>query len=194
MSRKAIYLLPIGAFAVCAAILLVALRTGERDLPSTLLNAKVRPFDVPTLTNEAQVNEKDRITQEALQAGEVTVVNFWASWCGPCEIEHPQLMRLSKDGDVVLIGIAFKDAPRDAHDFLTNLGDPFDRIGFDANGRAGIEWGISGVPETFVVDGAGTVVFRHVGPIMPRDLDTQLMPAIAAAKLQTKEAAERVAQ
>ena len=112
--------------------------------------------------------------------GQVIVIDIWASWCGPCRVEHPFLMQLAAEG-VDLRGFNYKDAPDQAKAFLSQLGDPYTAIGADQSGRAGIEWGVYGVPETFVINGEGRIIYKHVGPIQNRDLDNKIRPAIVAA-------------
>lgn len=115
-----------------------------------------------------------------LADGQVKVVNFWASWCAPCRIEHPLLSALK--GRVDLYGVAMKDKPDNALGFLDELGNPFDRIGVDPDGRAAIEWGVYGVPETFVVDGTGTIVLKHVGPLDEAAIAEEILPAVEKAR------------
>jgi cytochrome c biogenesis protein CcmG/thiol:disulfide interchange protein DsbE len=114
--------------------------------------------------------------------GEVTVVNVFASWCIPCRDEHPVLLALRRDTGVRLFGINQKDAPENARGFLAALGNPYDAVGADSTGRVSIDWGIYGVPETFVVDAGGIIRFKHVGPLAPADLARELVPAIARAR------------
>jgi cytochrome c biogenesis protein CcmG/thiol:disulfide interchange protein DsbE len=111
--------------------------------------------------------------------GKVALVNVWASWCPPCRIEHPILMRLAREG-VPIYGINYKDAPADAKRFLATLGNPYSKIGADRDGRGSIEWGVYGYPETFIVDRTGRIRYRHVGPILPRDLDATIYPILKA--------------
>lgn len=118
----------------------------------------------------------------AALVGEVSVVNVFASWCIPCRDEHPVLEAVKARTGVRLLGINQKDAPENAAAFLAELGNPFDAIGSDADGRASIEWGVYGVPETFVVDAQGVVRFRHVGPLSPEALERSVIPAIEAAR------------
>ena len=113
--------------------------------------------------------------------GEVTVVNVFASWCIPCRDEHPLLVTLKERSGVRLFGINQKDAPENAAAFLAGLGNPYDAIGAD-DGRVSIEWGVYGVPETFVVDAEGIITYKHIGPISPRSLEAEVLPAIARAK------------
>lgn len=114
-----------------------------------------------------------------------TVVNVFASWCLPCRAEHKVLTRLTRAEGFELVGINYKDRAEDAAGWLAELGNPYTRIGYDLSGRAGIEWGISGVPETFVVAGDGTVVFRYVGPIATQQSQDELLAAVAEARAMT---------
>jgi cytochrome c biogenesis protein CcmG/thiol:disulfide interchange protein DsbE len=115
-----------------------------------------------------------------LTASGVKLVNFWASWCGPCRAEHPLLEALSAEG-VPVIGVNYKDTPENALGFLAELGDPYAKIGADESGRTGLDWGIYGVPETFVIGPDGTVVMRFPGPISPNVLEKRIRPAMEAA-------------
>jgi cytochrome c biogenesis protein CcmG/thiol:disulfide interchange protein DsbE len=117
--------------------------------------------------------------------GEVSVVNVFASWCIPCRTEHPVLTELKARTGVRLFGINQKDAPENARAFLAELGNPYDRIGADGDGRVSIDWGVYGVPETFVIDARGMIRFKHVGPISAQSLNEELIPAIAAARSGT---------
>lgn len=148
----------------------------DRDaLPSTLIGRPAPAMDLPAL-HEGGAG----LTAAMLQAPGVKVVNVWASWCVPCRAEHPLLIELKQAG-VTLYGINHRDEPANAKRFLADLGDPFDGIGTDRSGRAGVEWGVYGVPETFVVDGQGRIVYKHVGPINPGDLERRIWPAIRQA-------------
>jgi len=180
MSRL-VYILPMLFFAVLAFGFFVALRTGEQALPSTLIGKEPRPFDLAVLNDAGAVDADTRLASADLRSDGVTVVNFWASWCGPCKIEHPQLMALRNQPGVTLYGIDYKDDPADAQAFLSEHGNPFARVGFDGTGRAGVDWGITGVPETFILDRAGRVRYKHTGPIMPGDMERFVLPAIRAA-------------
>jgi cytochrome c biogenesis protein CcmG/thiol:disulfide interchange protein DsbE len=114
--------------------------------------------------------------------GEPTVVNVWASWCVPCRAEHPLLVELKQQTGVRLFGINQADAPENARAFLDELGNPYDAIGADRDRRVSIDWGVYGVPETFVVDADGIITFKHVGPLTPQTLRTELLPALEAAR------------
>jgi cytochrome c biogenesis protein CcmG/thiol:disulfide interchange protein DsbE len=158
------------AFAVAAYLGLK--RENAETLPSALIG---RP--APALTIEALAGGPD--PGEALGAPGLKLVNFWASWCGPCRAEHPILMELGA-GLVPVIGVNYKDAPENAAGFLAQLGDPYDAIGADTSGRTGIDWGIYGVPETFVIGADGTVLLRHPGPLTREVLEKELRPLLDA--------------
>ena len=115
--------------------------------------------------------------------GEVTLVNVFASWCIPCRDEHPLLQAVKAETGVRLFGINHSDAPENARAFLAELGNPYDAIGADRDRRVSIDWGVYGVPETFLVDASGTIVFKHVGPLTPQAIETQLLPALERARL-----------
>jgi len=151
-------------------------REGGQDLPSTMIGR-----DAPALMQITALREDPAPTMADLQADGIKFVNFWASWCGPCRAEHPLLEKMSDDG-LTLIGINYKDQPENALKFLSDLGDPFAQIGADRAGRTGLEWGVYGVPETFVIDANGKVLYRHPGPLTQRVLDERIFPAIEAAK------------
>ncbi len=114
------------------------------------------------------------------------MVNFWASWCAPCVAEHPLLIALKQKTGVAILGVNYKDQPAAARRFLGRYGNPFAAVGADANGRIAVEWGVYGMPETFVLDGRGRIIYKHVGPLSPDVLDTKIVPAIIAARTATK--------
>ena len=116
-----------------------------------------------------------------LAAGEVSVVNFWASWCAPCVQEHPLLVALKERTGVKLYGVNYKDQAATARRFLGRYGNPFVAVGVDANGRAAIDWGVTGMPETFIVSGKGEIVYKHIGPISAATLESKIIPMVRAA-------------
>lgn len=169
----------LGALAVLSVFLLGLQREDGNVLPSTLIDKPAPAFALePLRTGEPGLATAD------LADGQVKLVNIWASWCGPCRVEHPQLMALQANG-ITIHGINYKDQPDNAEAFLYELGDPYTRIGADVTGRAGIEWGVYGVPETFVIDGEGRIVYKHVGPIVVRHIEERILPAIEEARART---------
>lgn len=161
------YLLPVLVFLVVGIGLAIGLTRDPGTLPSALLDKPVPTFELPPL--EAAGVDKPALAGTDLK-GKVQLVNVFASWCGPCRVEHPILMKLAKDG-IPVQALNYKDNPEDAASFLAELGDPYERIGADESGRVGIEWGVYGVPETFVIDSDGVIRHKHVGPLQARDVE-----------------------
>jgi cytochrome c biogenesis protein CcmG, thiol:disulfide interchange protein DsbE len=170
------YLIPIGLFLVVAVFLGVGLLLNPRIIPSALIDKPVPNFNLPPIDASSP-----GLSSEDLK-GKVQVVNVFASWCGPCRVEHPLLMELKRRGIAPLHALNYKDSPANARAFLAETGDPYTRIGADRDGRVGIEFGVYGVPETFVIDTEGRIAFKHVGPLMPWDVENKLLPAIEKAK------------
>jgi cytochrome c biogenesis protein CcmG/thiol:disulfide interchange protein DsbE len=168
--RRLLYLVPAVVFLAVGIGLAVGLTRDPGTLPSALIDHPVPAFELPPLLGDAGLSSEDL-------KGQVALVNVFASWCVPCRVEHPVLMRLAEEG-VPIYGINYKDPPDQAQAWLADLGNPFQKIGADRNGRVGIEWGVYGVPETFVIDAEGRIRHKHVGPIQARDLDT-LRPILA---------------
>lgn len=155
--------------------------TADRDpkgIPSVLISQPAPSFDLPPIP---EFDVPGLNSTNLADGGPPVLINVFASWCVPCKAEHAVLTRLVKEKGVVLYGINYKDKADDARNWLNDMGNPYARIGWDINGRAGIEWGISGVPESFVVRGDGTVVFRYVGPILGEDALKKLMSALREA-------------
>ena len=167
-------ILPVAGFAVVAALLAFGLGNDPEALPSVLTGNPAPAFALPAL------DERTRgLSDGDLKPGEVSVVNLFASWCLPCRAEHPFLVEIAALDGVSLYGIAYKDAPADTRRFLDELGDPFARVGADPEGRAGIEFGISGVPETVFIGPDGVVRYKHVGPIVADHMERRIRPLIA---------------
>lgn len=170
-----VFLLVVGAFLW--ALVLKERFTGVAHnpsvVPSALIDQPVPAFELPPLLEEGR-----GLATADLKGGGVKLVNVYASWCAPCRIEHPLLMRLAQEEGVTVHGIAYKDKPADSRRFLEMLGNPYQRVGLDLDGRAGIEWGVYGVPETYVVDNDGRIRYRHVGPLMPHDLTEKILPLV----------------
>ena len=166
--------IPPVAFAAIAGLFLGGMFREDPDaLPSTL-EGRAAPALETTEFSGSTVPPLSEIVG-------VKLVNFWASWCGPCRVEHPQLMELAESG-VPIIGVNYKDDPEKALGFLEELGDPYAHIGADKSGRTAIDWGVYGVPETFVIDGDGKVILRFAGPVTDVILKKRIVPAIEAAR------------
>jgi cytochrome c biogenesis protein CcmG, thiol:disulfide interchange protein DsbE len=173
-----IYIAPIAAFAVLAFFLFRSLWTPAPDIvPSALLNRPAPHLVLPALDAQSAA-----FTAGDLAAGHVSVINVFASWCAPCRTETDQLAALAKLPGVALYGLTQKDKPEATRAFLDEVGNPFARIARDDDGRASIEWGVYGVPETYVVDGRGIIRLKYVGPLSDAVLAEQLVPAIRAAQ------------
>jgi len=175
--RRALFpLLAVALFAGIVVFFAKGLTIDSRKLPSALIDKPAPAFALPPL-----VAGVPGLSGADLK-GSVTLVNIWASWCIPCRVEHPVLMRLARDGKAAVVGINWKDKQPEAEAFLKQLGNPFARVGFDASGRVGIDWGVYGVPESYVVDKAGHIRYKVVGPITPEELNERLMPLIESLK------------
>jgi cytochrome c biogenesis protein CcmG/thiol:disulfide interchange protein DsbE len=171
-------------FAFLAALFALALRSGDPSkLPSALLGKPVPNIQLAGLEGLTDgVRPIPGFTSADLADGKVTIVNFWASWCVPCVQEHPLLAALREQTRVRLFGVNYKDQEAAARRFLGRYGNPFSAVGVDSDGRAAIEWGVYGMPETFVVDGTGRIAYKHVGPITAETLETKIIPAVRAAQ------------
>jgi cytochrome c biogenesis protein CcmG, thiol:disulfide interchange protein DsbE len=170
---KPLMILPPVAFAGLALAFWMGMQNGDQALPSTMEGRLAPEVSVTPLGSGAQVTQAD------LMAPGVKLVNFWASWCQPCRVEHPMLEQLASEG-VVIHGINYKDKPDAALGFLAEMGNPYAKIGADS-GRMALNWGVYGVPETYVIDGAGKVVLRWAGPITADVLESAIRPAMAEA-------------
>jgi cytochrome c biogenesis protein CcmG/thiol:disulfide interchange protein DsbE len=159
-------------FAVLLAVFAIGLTHDPHLLPSALIDRPTPDFSLPGLYDSAEGLARDDL------AGRVTLVNFFASWCAPCREEHAQLMVLARRPGVTLEGVAYKDKPEDARHFLDVLGNPFRRIGVDRAGTTAIDFGVYGVPETYVVDGGGHIRYRQVGPLTADDVEYKILPLI----------------
>ena len=171
----------LAALPLLALVALVAVFATNLDRDPNLVRSVLIDKPAPALALPAVAGLGSPGFDATALRGAVTVVNVFASWCIPCRDEHPMLLALKERSGVRLFGINQKDAPENARAFLAELGNPYEAVGADADGRASIEWGVYGVPETFVVDASGVVTYKHVGPITREDLETGLLPAIARA-------------
>lgn len=180
-SRRLLAFTPLLIFAGLAALFFIQLSRGggSNVVPSALIGASAPAVELPALEGLTQAGvQLPGLSPQQLK-GQVSIVNIWASWCAPCRAEHPILMELSEENQIQLIGINYKDKPSNALRFLGSLGNPYDIVGVDENGRSSIEWGVYGVPETFIVDADGKIAHKHVGPLSPEAMDATFMPALA---------------
>src|SRR5271166_3972483 len=162
--RRIFYLLPLAIFLVLVVYFSVSLRPGHdiHELPSAMIEKPAPAFE---------------LALSGLK-GHPVVINFFASWCVPCRIEHPLLMRLSQQNHLPLYGIAYKDLPADSTRLLTTFGDPFRQVGIDRDGRVALDFGVYGVPETYVIDANGIIRKRFVGPLTAEVVEKELMPLL----------------
>jgi cytochrome c biogenesis protein CcmG, thiol:disulfide interchange protein DsbE len=181
-SRRFVVLIPLAVFLALAALFFFRLGSGDPSrIPSALIGHPAPATELPPVAGLTRGGETVPGLSSADFKGEVTVLNVWASWCIPCHDEAPLLVRLAQDARIRVVGINYKDQPENARRFLGRYGNPYARNGSDQNGRASIEWGVYGVPETFLVGRDGRIAFKLVGPITPQNLDGVLKPEIEKA-------------
>lgn len=171
MNRRALVI--VALLAALFVLLALGLRKDPREIPSPLIGKPAPDFRLPLL------GEKDRFLAPADLQGKVWLLNVWASWCSACREEHPLLLELARRRLLPIVGLDYKDAPDAAQAWLRQQGDPYTLRPVDADGRVGIDWGVYGVPETFVVDRQGVIRYKHIGPITAESLETRLLPLIA---------------
>jgi cytochrome c biogenesis protein CcmG, thiol:disulfide interchange protein DsbE len=167
--------IPLAVFGVLVAFLAVGLNRDPHELPSPLLGKPAPKFELPQLASGQRFSPDDL-------KGQVWMMNVWASWCTACREEHPVLVEFARSQQVPLIGLAYKDQPADGRKFLARNGDPYQLSAVDLDGRVGINWGVYGVPETFIIDKQGVVRYKQVGPITPQALQGTLLPLIERLK------------
>lgn len=170
------FLLPLALFAGIVALLAVGLTRNPREVPSPLIGKPVPEFSLPP------VKGRSLGLASADLKGHVSLVNVFASWCVPCRQEHPLFVELKAKGVVPIYGINYKDSPEDAARWLEELGDPYTRTGADLDGRVSIDWGVYGVPETFLIDREGRIAYKQIGPITPQVLEQKIVPLINRLK------------
>lgn len=174
---RAVYAIPVLVFAALAVALGVGLTLKPRVIPSALIGVPVPQFDLAPLYEDGR-----GLSGRDLADGEIKLVNFFASWCAPCRVEHDLLMRLAREEGMTIYGINYKDARQDAHRFLDRLGNPYSRIGVDRDGRVGIDWGVYGLPETYVIGPDGRILVKHVGPLFPDIVEEKFRPVMRRAR------------
>ncbi len=170
--RVFLALIPLVMFAGLAGIFFKQLKsdTNPSELPSPLVGKAAPQFSMPALEGLVRDGKQLPGLKTADFNGKVTIVNVWASWCVPCRAEHPIIVKLGEDKRLRLVGINYKDKPGNALRFLGQLGNPFEAVGVDQKGRAAIDWGVYGIPETFVIGRDATIRYKHVGPLDPVSL------------------------
>ena len=166
------YLLPALAFVVIVGFLLVGLGRNPSEIPSPLVGKPAPAWALPGLAGD------DAMLRSEALAGEPYLLNVWASWCAPCLQEHPHLIALAERKVVRIVGINYKDRPEDARAWLARHGNPFTQVVADRDGRTAIDFGVYGVPETFLVDGKGVIRFKHIGALTDEAMQSRLLPAI----------------
>ncbi len=176
--RGLLVVLPLVLFVGLALLFLIRLESGGDNsaIPSALIGQKAPATNLPPLEGAGLAGLQDKSF-----AGKVTLLNVWASWCAPCREEHPVLLDLSKDGRFTVAGLNYKDKAENARRFLGSLGNPFSAIGVDEAGRTAVDWGVYGVPETFIVGKDGRITYKHVGPLSAQVVAETLLPEIDKA-------------
>jgi len=168
------FVLPLALFVVLVAFLAVGLQLNPREVPSPLIGKPAPGFALTRL------DDADKTIRRDDMLGKVWILNVWASWCAACRDEHPHLVAFAKTKSVPLLGLNYKDTRRDGLAWLLRFGDPYDASLFDADGRVGIDFGVYGVPETFVIDKQGTIRFKQIGPVTPEIIQTRIVPLLKA--------------
>ncbi len=174
------FILPLAIFVVLIAVLTIGLKLDPRYVPSPLINHPAPEFSLSTLSDEAKILSKADLL------GRPLLLNVWASWCSACRVEHPQLLALAANAEVEIIGLDYKDTRADALATLAQLGNPYRTTLFDPDGKLGLDLGVYGVPETFVLDRRGVIRFKQVGPLTPEAWREKIQP------LLTKLAGEKL--
>jgi len=173
MSMKSLrFLAPLLIFIVVGAFLALGLKLDPREVPSPLIDKPAPQFVLPRLL------QMDGVVGTADLRGEVWLLNVWASWCVACRVEHPLLNDLAAKRLIRIVGLNYKDAPADARTWLREFGNPYDMIAVDRQGEAGIDWGVYGVPETFVIDRSGVIRYKHIGPLDAKVLNETIVPLV----------------
>jgi len=170
------FMAPLLIFVVVGVFLAVGLKLDPREVPSPLIDKPAPQFELPRLL------QMDGVVGTADLRGEVWLLNVWASWCSACRVEHPLFNDLAGRKIVRMVGLNYKDAPADARRWLREFGNPYDVIAVDREGAAGIDWGVYGVPETFVIDREGVIRYKHIGPVDDKVLSDVIVPLIGELK------------
>ena len=173
---KTKFLIPLVIFVVLVGFLAIGLNRDPSEIPSPLINKAAPAFEIP------QLEQSNKMFSPASMKGQVWILNVWASWCVACREEHPVLVELAKSQVAPVIGLDYKDKREDALMMLSRQGNPYLLSAFDTNGRVGIDYGVYGVPETYVIDQAGIIRFKHIGPITTQVLNQKIYPLVSELK------------
>lgn len=166
------FLLPLAIFVVMVGFLAVGLTLNPREVPSPLVGKAAPDFSLP------QLHESDKVFSPKELAGKVWLLNFWASWCNGCKEEHPVLMQMAKSGEVPIYGVDYKDTREEALTWLRRWGNPYPLVAVDESGRVGINYGVYGVPETYVIDKGGKIRYKQIGPVDQDILEKKILPLV----------------
>ncbi len=166
------FFLPLIVFIGLAFLFYATMDRDTRLVPSPLVGKPAPSFELPSLDNA------NNIISPASLLGKPWILNVWASWCRECRIEHPLFNELAATSDVTIVGLNYKDKSAEAKQWLNQLGNPYNHIAFDTEGSAGLDWGVYGVPETFVIDAKGIIRYKHIGPISAKDLEQDVLPLL----------------
>jgi cytochrome c biogenesis protein CcmG, thiol:disulfide interchange protein DsbE len=166
------FLIPFGLFIVVVGFLAVGLTLNPRELPSPLVGKAAPEFSLP------QLHDQEKVISSNDLKGQVWLLNFWASWCGGCKDEHPVLIRLAQSGVVPIYGMDYKDERREAVAWLKEWGNPYSIVAVDQSGRVGINYGVYGVPETYVIDKAGVIRYKQIGPLREDIWEKKILPLV----------------
>jgi cytochrome c biogenesis protein CcmG, thiol:disulfide interchange protein DsbE len=166
------FLLPLAIFVVMVGFLAVGLTLNPREVPSPLVGNAAPDFSLP------QLHEPDKVFSPKELAGKVWLLNFWASWCNGCKEEHPVLMQMAKSGEVPIYGVDYKDTREEALTWLRRWGNPYPLVAVDESGRVGINYGVYGVPETYVIDKGGKIRYKQIGPVDQDILEKKILPLV----------------
>lgn len=176
--QRLLFLAPLAVVLGIGAAFAVGLTLDPREIPSELIGRPAPAFELPPVRGRSLgLSSSDLV-------GEVSLVNVFASWCTACRAEHPLFVELARTRQVPIHGLNYKDKPSDAAAWLDELGDPYTRTGADLNGRVGIDWGVYGVPETFVVGADGRIAYKHIGPVTPEALRQKILPLVENLRQQ----------
>ena len=177
MKKNLLLIIPIFIFFLISIFLAIGLFLKPREIPSALIGKNIPTFDLPKITKEL-----NGLTTKDLKSGKPVLVNIFASWCGPCRVEHPLFMELAKNEKITILAINHKDNPSNATKWLNTYGNPYKKIGPDLNGRVSIDFGVYGVPETFVIDGNGCIQYKHISVLTREVLNKEIIPRLNGEK------------